>query len=182
MRWRLYYIVTWFYRRHMLTCCYLCYSDKNAIRRTNMMWYELVWYALKDKNHWIIQWKFLRLSEANRKKNISQKNICSVAHEAKSSWQLYMEYSQALLLVIPDAPQFCQHFGSPTCWDFEFVLHLATPNLRTECHRFWKLLILDSETHTVRAPCWNWHQLFRSCLHVVHAILACLKSAAKMHQ
>ena len=88
---------------------------------------------------------FLRLSEANRKKHMQHSPWSKM-------WSVeYMEYSQALLLIILDAPQFCQHL------DLEPVG--TTPNLRTECHRFWKLLILDSETHTVRAPCWNWLQV-----------------------
>ena len=97
----------------------------------------------------------------------------------------YMEYSQALLLIILDAPQFCQHL------DLQPVG--TTPNLRTECHRFWKLLtvyLILKLILCVRHVGIGF-RLFRSCLpsgthgiclrclHVVHAILACLKISSK---
>lgn len=93
-----------------------------------------------------------------------------------------VEYIEALLLVIPNAPALVlPTFGSPACWDFEFVTWQPQTSERSaiDFGSCLYLRILDSETHTVRAPCWNWHQVVpflsfhRTGSQVEHMAFAC---------
>ena len=120
---------------------------------------------------------FLRLSEANRKKHMQHSPWSKM-------WSVeYMEYSQALLLIILDALSFANIgisnlLGRPqtserSAIDFGSYLYLILKLILCVRHvgigfRLFRSC-LPSGTHGI---CLR-------CLHVVHAILACLKISSK---